>query len=73
MINSAEDRARTWRREGGQFSPPYTVQLASTTHGASIVYTTEEGEDPHWRALYRPHPGRGAVEPKGQSGSIRVC
>ncbi|MFH5834414.1 sulfatase, partial [Halalkalibaculum sp. DA384] len=29
VVNAAEDRARTWRREGGQFSPPYTVQITS--------------------------------------------
>lgn len=54
VINSTDDRARTWRRDGGQFSPPYTVQITSTTHGASIVYTTEEGEDPHWELYTGP-------------------
>ncbi|MFH5834289.1 chitobiase/beta-hexosaminidase C-terminal domain-containing protein, partial [Halalkalibaculum sp. DA384] len=50
----AEDRARTWRREGGQFSPPYTVQITSTTHGASVVYTTGRGEDPDWQLYTGP-------------------
>lgn len=54
VVNAAEDRARTWRREGGQFSPPYTVQITSTTHGASIVYTTEQGEDPVWQLYTGP-------------------
>ena len=33
---------------GGALPAPTTVEITCTTEGASIAYTTEEGEDPHW-------------------------
>lgn len=54
VVNAAEDRARIWRREGGEFTLPYTVQLAATTHGASIVYTKETDKNPHWKLYTGP-------------------
>ena len=46
--------ARIWRREGGEFTLPYMVQLAATTHGASIVYTKETVEDSQWKLYSGP-------------------
>lgn len=54
VVNAEEDRARIWRREGGYFTIPYTVHLTSTTHGASIVYTTEAGDDASWKLYDGP-------------------
>lgn len=54
VVNAAEDRGRIWRREGGSFTAPYLVYVTATTHGASIAYTTETGEDPHWRLYAGP-------------------
>ena len=34
--------------EGGTFEGPMTISLHCATQGASIAYTTEEGENPHW-------------------------
>jgi hypothetical protein len=48
VINADEDRARMWKRKGGAFSDPYMVNIVATTHGASIVYTTEMGENSEW-------------------------
>ncbi len=33
---------------GGSFIAPTTVEITCATDGASIAYTTEQGEDPHW-------------------------
>ena len=33
---------------GGAFNGSVKVKIACATEGASIAYTTEEGEDPHW-------------------------
>ncbi|MEX0685123.1 MAG: sulfatase-like hydrolase/transferase [Balneolales bacterium] len=49
VVNSEEEREREWLDEGGKFTIPYTVSLISTTDGASIVYTTDEGDNPHWK------------------------
>lgn len=49
VVNASEDREFESRREGGTFTAPYTVSLISTTDGASIAYTTETGDNPHWK------------------------
>jgi arylsulfatase A-like enzyme len=48
IINSVEDRASKNYRTGGTFSSPVTLGFYCPTHGASIVYTFEEKENPHW-------------------------
>lgn len=41
---------------------PALLQLQSATQGASIAYTTDEGEDPHWRLYTQPIPlARGEI------------
>ena len=40
--------------EGGCFKAPLLVQLHCATQGASIAYTEEAGDDPHWRLYTEP-------------------
>lgn len=40
--------------EGGTFEGPMMVQLYCATQGASIAYTLEEGNDPHWELYNGP-------------------
>ena len=47
----ATSRADRPHPEGGAFSAPLLVQLHCGTEGASIAWTLDEGDDPHW-ALY---------------------
>jgi arylsulfatase A-like enzyme len=39
---------------GGTFHAPMVVQLTCVTQGASIAYTFESGESPHWQLYTRP-------------------
>lgn len=48
IINSPEDRGSKNLRSGGIYSSPMTLGFYCPTHGASIVYTLEEKENPHW-------------------------
>jgi N-sulfoglucosamine sulfohydrolase len=49
IINSAEDRASKNYRTGGTFSSPMTLGFYCPTHGASLVYTFEEKNNPRWQ------------------------
>jgi hypothetical protein len=40
--------------DGGACEGPVLLQLHSATQGASIAYTFEEGDDPHWRLYTTP-------------------
>jgi N-sulfoglucosamine sulfohydrolase len=48
IINSPEERASKNYRTGGTYSSPMTLGFYCPTHGASLVYTLEETENPHW-------------------------
>ncbi|HBE42203.1 MAG TPA: sulfatase [Bacteroidales bacterium] len=48
IINAPEDRASKNYRTGGTYSSPMTLGFYCPTHGASIVYTFEETENPRW-------------------------
>jgi N-sulfoglucosamine sulfohydrolase len=48
IINSPEDRASKNYRTGGTWSSPMTLDFYCPTHGASLVYTFEEKNNPHW-------------------------
>jgi len=39
---------------GGIYNPPCLLQLHCATQGASIAYTTEAGESPHWQLYSGP-------------------
>jgi len=39
---------------GGSFSAPVKVSMACATEGASIAYTLEAGDDPHWLLYSEP-------------------
>ena len=41
---------------GGTFEKPVSVEISCPTEGASIAYTTDTGEKPHW--LLYSHPFR---------------
>jgi len=40
--------------EGGTFKAPVLIQLHCATQGASIAYTFESGDDPHWLLYKNP-------------------
>lgn len=48
IINSPEERASKNYRTGGTYSSPMTLGFYCPTHGASLVYTFEDKENPHW-------------------------
>lgn len=48
IINSPEDRSSKNNRTGGTYTSPMTLGFYCPTHGASLVYTLEEKNNPHW-------------------------
>lgn len=54
IVNAKEDRGSKNYRTGGSFSAPMTLSFYCPTHGASIVYTTETGNNPHWKLYNGP-------------------
>ncbi|MFB6135644.1 MAG: sulfatase-like hydrolase/transferase [Halobacteriaceae archaeon] len=52
--NAPGNRAREAADDGGTFEGPATVSLFCPTQGASLSYTTETGEEPHWRIYDGP-------------------
>ena len=66
IINSPEDRASKNYRVGGTYTSPMTLSFYCPTHGASLVYTFEESDNPHW-LLYS-----GPLHLKRGSHNIRV-
>jgi N-sulfoglucosamine sulfohydrolase len=54
IINSREDRSSKNYRVGGIYSSPMTLSFYCPTHGASIVYTFEEKDNPHWLLFNGP-------------------
>jgi N-sulfoglucosamine sulfohydrolase len=40
--------------DGGDFNGPIILQMQSGTQGASIAYTFEEGDQPHWQLYHEP-------------------
>jgi arylsulfatase A-like enzyme len=48
IINSPEDRSSKNYRTGGTYTSPMTVSFYCPTHGASMVYTFEDTDNPHW-------------------------
>jgi hypothetical protein len=54
IINSPDDRASKNYRTGGTYSSPMTIGFYCPTHGASLVYTLEETNNPHWQIYTGP-------------------
>jgi hypothetical protein len=54
IVNAQEDRSSKNYRTGGTFSSPMTLNFYCPTHGASIVYTFEEKNNPHWLLFSGP-------------------
>ena len=52
--NCSSNRGETPKDEGGTFEGPMTLQLYCPTQGASIGYTFEKGEKPHWNLYTGP-------------------
>lgn len=48
IVNAPEDRGSKNYRTGGTYSSPMTLAFYCPTHGASIVYSFEESDKPHW-------------------------
>ncbi len=48
IVNAPEDRSSKNYRTGGTFSSPMTLSFYCPTHGASMVYTLEEKNNPRW-------------------------
>ena len=40
--------------EAATFTDAVTVEIACPTEGASIAYTTDDGDKPHWKLYSRP-------------------
>ncbi|HBH82208.1 MAG TPA: sulfatase [Bacteroidales bacterium] len=66
IINSPEDRGSKNYRTGGTYSEPMTLAFYCPTHGASLVYTFENSQKPHW-LLYT-----GPIHLKRGTHNIRV-
>ena len=49
-----ESPGRETAPEGGTFKAPVLIQLHCSTQGASIAYTFEEGDNPHWLLYKNP-------------------
>jgi N-sulfoglucosamine sulfohydrolase len=54
IINSPEDRSSKNYRVGGTYTSPMTLSFYCPTHGASLVYTFEENNNPHWLLFNGP-------------------
>ncbi len=54
IVNAKEDRGLKKYQTGGSFSAPMTLSFYCPTHGASIVYTTEAGNNLHWKLYNAP-------------------
>jgi len=67
VVNAPEDRTTKNYREGGSFSSPMKLHLYCPTHGASLVYTFEETNNPHWLLYSGPvtlKPGTHTIRTK---------
>jgi arylsulfatase A-like enzyme len=54
VILGGENFGVTESPAGGEFTAPVMLQMQSSTQGASIAYTFDEGEEPHWRLYHQP-------------------
>jgi len=54
IVNAKEDRGSKNYQEGGTYSSPMILSFYCPTHGSSIVYTDEEGNNPHWKLYSAP-------------------
>jgi len=54
IVNAPEDRGSKNYQTGGSFSAPMTLAFYCPTHGASIVYTNETGNNPKWKMYCGP-------------------
>jgi len=54
IVNAPEDRGSKNYQTGGTFSAPMTLGFYCPTHGASIVYTSESGNQPKWKLYSGP-------------------
>ncbi len=52
--NAEGNRALEIDDDGGTYPGPMTISIYCPTQGASIAYTTEEGENPHWQLYNGP-------------------
>lgn len=52
--NAPENRMTDATPDGGEFTAPVTVTIHCDSQGASIVYTTETTNDPHWELYTGP-------------------
>jgi hypothetical protein len=66
IVNAPEDIASRNLRAGGSYSSPMTLGFYCPTHGASMVYTMEQNDNPHW-LLYT-----GPLHLKTGTCSVRV-
>jgi arylsulfatase A-like enzyme len=66
VVNAPEDRSTKIYKTGGTYSYPASISFYCPTHGASLVYTLEEGSKPAWKLYTGP-----IRMPKGTS-TLRV-
>jgi hypothetical protein len=54
IVNAPEDRGSKNYSSGGTFSWPMTLSFYCPTHGASLVYTFDEGPKAFWKLYSGP-------------------
>jgi hypothetical protein len=52
--NAPDNRGKKPIEDGDSFEGPITVSMFCPTQGASMAYTTDSGEDPHWDLFNGP-------------------
>ncbi|GAB3040129.1 sulfatase-like hydrolase/transferase [Natronobiforma cellulositropha] len=54
--NAPGEREERTMNDGGTLAEPATLSVHCSTQGASVGYTLEDGDDPHWRLYTGPIP-----------------
>ena len=54
IVNAPEDRGSKNYQTGGTYSSPMTLSFYCPTHGASLVYSLENGPNPGWKLYSGP-------------------
>jgi len=60
-INAADFIEEAILEEGGTFQGPALLRISGPTHGSSVAYTLESGEDARWLLYSSPIPIQGQV------------
>jgi arylsulfatase A-like enzyme len=67
IVNAPEDRGSKNYKTGDTYTSPMSLAFYCPTHGASLVYSLEEGTNPHWKlynGVLRLKPGKYNIQVK---------